>query len=95
MRVYHPNAVRDTDDSVDGAVDVGGEVVAVENDDTLELSDTQAERLADRYGVDVSDIQVEESADEPSADAESDDICGTEMSDGSICERPADECPYH
>lgn len=22
-------------------------------------------------------------------------ICGAEMSDGSICERPAGECPYH
>ena len=22
-------------------------------------------------------------------------VCGTEMSDGSTCERPADECPYH
>lgn len=22
-------------------------------------------------------------------------ICGVEMSDGSTCERPADECPYH
>jgi len=24
-----------------------------------------------------------------------DEICGTEMSDGTLCERPADECPYH
>lgn len=23
------------------------------------------------------------------------EICGTEMSDGSICERPVDECIYH
>ena len=24
-----------------------------------------------------------------------DELCGTEMSDGSTCERPADDCPYH
>ena len=23
------------------------------------------------------------------------ELCGTEMSDGSTCERPADDCPYH
>lgn len=23
------------------------------------------------------------------------DICGVEMSDGSTCERPVGECPYH
>lgn len=23
------------------------------------------------------------------------DICGEEMTDGSLCERPAGECPYH
>lgn len=28
-------------------------------------------------------------------DEDSADICGVEMSDGSTCERLADECPYH
>ena len=28
-------------------------------------------------------------------DDEYDELCGTEMSDGSTCERPADDCPYH
>ena len=23
------------------------------------------------------------------------ELCGAEMSDGSTCERPADDCPYH
>ena len=27
--------------------------------------------------------------------ADTPERCGAEMSDGSICERPADECPYH
>ena len=26
---------------------------------------------------------------------ERDEQCGAEMSDGSTCDRPADECPYH
>lgn len=95
MHVYHPNAVRETGDDVDGAVDVGGEVVSVGDDETLDVTRAQAERLAERYGLALSDIRVEESADAPSEAAESDEICGAEMSDGSICERPADECPYH
>ena len=28
-------------------------------------------------------------------DDEYDELCGTEMSDGSECDRPADDCPYH
>jgi len=30
------------------------------------------------------------------ADAEAEtQLCGVEMTDGSICERPAESCPYH
>jgi len=38
---------------------------------------------------------------EPETEADTDDderdteICGADMSDGSTCERLADECPYH
>ena len=99
MRVYHPNAVRETDDDVDGAVDVGGEVVSVADDDTLDVSRAQAERLADRYGLDVQTIQVDESADAPSDAAESDgdtdaETCDTVMNNGEVCGREL-PCPYH
>jgi len=39
--------------------------------------------------VDGASIAPADAADE---DAE---LCGVEMSDGSTCERPAGECPYH
>lgn len=28
-------------------------------------------------------------------DEDDDEICGTEKSDGTICERDPEECPYH
>lgn len=40
-----------------------------------------ADAVREFLGVDADD-----------ADA---DICGAELSQGGICERPADECPYH
>lgn len=77
----------------DGAVTVtdGGFTVADE---------AVARRLAEYYPNLEYDGAVD---DEASSDttASSDDgqppdaICGAEMSDGEICERPADECPYH
>ena len=33
---------------------------------------------------------VDDEGDEDDAD-----ICGAEQSDGSTCDRPADDCPYH
>lgn len=36
-----------------------------------------------------------DSDDEAEAVDDEEVICGTLMADGSICERPADECPYH
>ena len=33
--------------------------------------------------------------DDPHNEREDDEICGAEMSSGEICERPADDCPYH
>lgn len=39
--------------------------------------------------------EVELDEEEIEVAKESDEICGAVMSDGDICERPADECPYH
>ena len=45
------------------------------------------ERVADEIVLDDDEYDVVDDAD--------DELCGTEMSDGSTCERPADDCPYH
>lgn len=70
--------------------------------DEIELSE-YAYRLHDAYFEPVDETDADSNADaDADADTESDDanpedvdICGAEMSDGDICERPADECPYH
>lgn len=82
MRVRHPNAVRDTVDDVDDRVSLNGETYAVDSEGVAEMPDRAAEAWAARYGLEVSDIQVQ-------------NVCGAEMSDGSTCERPANDCPYH
>jgi len=53
----------------------------VSRDKTVEVPD----EVADRLKATVSGIVVEDTT----------DICGAEMSDGSICERLPSECPYH
>lgn len=65
-----------------------GKAVPVAADGTFDVPDEHGERVADalahRFSVSVADITA------PSAE-----LCGTEMSDGDICERLAAECPYH
>jgi len=57
----------------------------VERENTVEVSDAVAHRLKEGYsGVVIADI-----------DETNEDICGVEMTDGSICHRPKDECGYH
>jgi len=53
----------------------------VSGDNTVEVSDEVASRLK----ANVSGVVVEDTS----------DICGAEMTDGSVCERPAESCPYH
>jgi len=60
----------------------------VQRNHSVDVPEEVAERLKAEYsGVSVTEIHTE-----PEDTAE---ICGTEMTDGSVCERPADECPYH
>lgn len=47
---------------------------------------------------DVTEAELEAFGDvlQPVDEQESEEtICGAEMSDGDICQRPADDCPYH
>lgn len=92
MRVRHPEALDGVGGECPDRVGVAGETYECSDGATFDVSEGQAAALADRYGVEVSDIAVGE---EPSQDAPDAEICGAEMSDGSTCERPADECPYH
>lgn len=84
MRVYHPNAVRETTDNVDGRVDIDGDLYEVTDDDTLDVPERRGEKLAARYGLDLAAIRVEET---PAT-------CEVVKSDGEVCgrERP---CRYH
>jgi len=66
-------------DGGDHTVDDDG-VVACPPD----LEGDLAERLAEAYGVDAGELRDG-----------GNEICGAEMSNGSTCERPADDCPYH
>jgi len=80
MRITHPGS--DGDDWLY----VRGSRYAV-TDGVVDLPESDAAALADTYDSTVAALR-----DGDDADAE---ICGTEMSDGSICERPAADCPYH
>jgi len=80
MRVVHPVALAD-DGVSDDYVDVGGELVPVEDDDTFEAPDAWVEAFADRYGVDVATIAQEQTCDVVKHDGE---VCGREL-----------PCPYH
>jgi hypothetical protein len=52
------------------------------------------EALNERY----PGFEVVSEADDPKGKTEEsgeEEVCGTEMTDGSLCQRPAGECPYH
>lgn len=53
-----------------------------------------ADREADRMELTTEGAR-ESGTDGDEVTVETSEICGTEMSDGSVCERPPDECPYH
>jgi hypothetical protein len=81
--VRHPCALDEVPGVVPSDVKVAGVVYDVSEDGTVDLPDDRAvEVLADAYDLAPSDLREQE-------------ICGVEMSDGSTCERPAGECPYH
>jgi hypothetical protein len=90
MRVRHPYALEDGPPAPDARVHYGGrrETAKVDADGVFEVPDSARGRLeswADGYGYDLADLTVNVAA----------EICGTEKADGTICERPTDECPYH
>ena len=92
MRVRHPYALDDGPPAPDARVHYGGrrETAVVDEDGVFEVPDDVRGRLeswADGYGYDLDELI--NAAKEPQA------ICGTEKADGTVCERPADECPYH
>lgn len=96
MKLRDPKARDSVDGRPDGRVDVGGTLVPVDGDgyfEHAEITREWAEQYAEREGVSVSTVLPKEREETPSE--ATDGICGTEMSDGSTCERPADECPYH
>lgn len=61
--------------------------------DPFETDRETFEALDKRY----PGFQIVSESDNPKGSGGEDDpeICGTEMTDGSECERPAGECPYH
>jgi hypothetical protein len=80
MRISHPGS--DDDDWVY----VAGSRYAV-TEGLIDCPESDAKALADAYDTTVAELAVNEDGDA--------EICGTEMSDGTVCERPAAECPYH
>ena len=59
------------------------------------VSDELAAYLVAEGPFEDTDEIVLDDADYDVVDDADDELCGTEMSDGSTCERPADDCPYH
>ncbi len=47
------------------------------------------------YAEQVTEPQIQKMVDQGIFHLPSDEICGAEMSDGSTCRRPAEECSYH
>lgn len=96
MRLRDPKSRDSVDGRADGYVDVAGNLVPVDDSGEFEhpaISEEWAEAYAEREGMDVSAVLVEDAAQEAPDDAES-DTCETVKQDGDVCgrERP---CPYH
>jgi len=92
MRVRHPYALEDGPPAPDARVHYGGrrETATVDADGVFEVPDSARGRLeswAEGYGYDLSELVID-------GDVTA-EICGTEKTDGTVCERPAGECPYH
>jgi hypothetical protein len=92
MRVRHPYALEDDPPSVDSRVHIGGrrDTHPVDDEGVITVDDevprSAVASWAKGYGYDLSELLVDE---------DDGDLCGTEKADGTVCERPADECPYH
>jgi len=67
-----------------------GTEYVVERDETITVSRDVFERLDAEYSGMVV-VSEREGSETPVEDS----VCGVEMTDGSTCERPAGECPYH
>lgn len=96
MRLKDPKSRDDVDGYADGWVDVGGDLVPVEDDGTFEHPDIGREwavGYAERESVDVGAVLVGD-ADTSESEASEGDTCETVKADGEVCgrERP---CPYH
>lgn len=92
MRLRDPRSPVDTDGRPDGYVEVQGDLVPVESDGCFEhpaIDEAWAEAYAERNDATLSEVLINSDG---GGDGE---ICGTEMSDGSVCERDPGECPYH
>jgi len=77
----HPRALDGDAPAI--AVDIGGGHVALDDDGHFETADDAAvARLADAYGVDVSELRVAKAT------------CDVVKTDGEVCGRQL-PCPYH
>lgn len=81
MRLRHPAG--------DDLVDVHGDLVPVDADDTFEAPESWAEAFAARYDTTVEALRVDGS--DGSAETKT---CETVKTDGEICGRDL-PCPYH
>lgn len=96
MRLQDPKSRAGVDGYADSHIDVQGTLVAVEDDGTFEhpgITREWAESYAEREGVDVGVVLVDEPA-QDETEASKSDTCETVKGDGEVCgrERP---CPYH
>lgn len=98
MRLRDPKASDERDGRPDSVVYVSGNAVMVDGDGVFShpaIDEQWARGYAERNGYDLGDVLVGERVSEASAASDDEAVCGTEMSDGSICTRPVAECPYH
>lgn len=85
-----------------------GAVHHPESGDLVQLNEEHPESLARTVAaahdhVSLADDESESTASDSEPDVSATDentatqteLCGVEMTDGSVCERPVDECPYH
>ena len=68
--------------------------VSTTGDEHTVSDDLAAYLVAEGPFEDTDEIVLDDDEYDVVDDAD-DELCGTEMSDGSECDRPADDCPYH
>lgn len=94
MRVRHPEALDDVGGECPDRVDLGGDAYDCGDGRAFDVSESQAEALAERYGVDVAAIAVGEETGADPSDGDESGTCEVVKTDGDVCgrERP---CSYH